>query len=143
MLDRSHTLIVSTVALAYTALAQAAFATVGRPTVAGLAADTARWLIVLVALVIGSALAARVARERTTDWARPTVLVSMAAAVGGAVGHSLLWTVQVRAGAACNQCSPVTLLVVLAVAGSAIAAGGAPLIGALARRFGRGGAWHD
>ena len=142
MLTRSHALIAAAAALAYTALAQAAFATIGHPAVAGFAPNTARWLIVVAAAIVGSGVAARVARERTTGWVRPTVLVSVAAAAGGAVGHTLLWAIQVRGGAACNQCSPVILFVVLALAGTAIAAGGAPLIGALARRFGGSGASH-
>lgn len=129
--------LVAAAGLAYFALAQAAFATIGQATVLGITQAVAQVILLAAALVVFLLVSLMTARRAGTEWRGPTVLASAAAAMIGALSHTLTLGTQVAWGERCNQCTPVAFLIEFTLLAGAVAAVGALPVGFVARRLGR------
>lgn len=121
--------------LAYFALAQAAFALIGRGAVLGMSQDTANVMLLAVAILVFALLAVYTARKPGSDWLRRTVVVSATAAMLGAFAHTFVLGVQVRWGERCNQCTPVTFLIELTLLAGILGALAAVPVALIGRRL--------
>ncbi len=133
---RSHRVDIIVAAIGYFALAQAAFALVGRRSVLGVPQDVANVALLLTATIVFITLAARTARRPTPDWLRRTIMASAMAAMLGALAHTISLGFQVRWGGRCNQCTPFVFMVEVTLISGLVAAAAALPVGMLARRPG-------
>ena len=121
--------------LAYFALAQIVFALIGRPVVLGVSQDVANAVLLAVAILVFVLLAVHTARTSGSNWLQRTVVASAAAAMLGALAHTIALGVQVRWGERCNQCTPVTFMVELTLMAGILAAVAAAPVGLVSRRL--------
>ena len=122
--------------LAYFALAQAAFAVIGRPAVLGVPAAIVHGGLLAAVGAVFLIVAVPTARGSGAGWLRRTVGSSAAAAMLGALAHTFSLGVQVRWGERCNQCTPVAFMIELTLTAGVVAAVGAVPVGFIARRIG-------
>jgi hypothetical protein len=122
-------------ALAYFALAQAAFAVIGRESVWTVSQRVMHTAVLAAAIIVFLLLAVRTARRAGAQWLKRTVIASAAAAMLGAFAHTLSLGIQVRWGERCNQCTPVAFMIELTLIAGIIAASAAVPVGFVARRL--------
>ena len=130
-----HRGLVLAASLAYFALAQAAFATIGQTAVLGMSQAVAQAILLAAALVVFLLVAISTARRAGIRWPAPTMVASAAAAMIGALAHTFTLGVQVAWGERCNQCTPVSFLIEFTLLAGAVAAAGALPVGLVARRL--------
>ncbi len=134
-----HHRLILAASLAYFALAQAAFATIGQTTVLGVFQATAQGILLGAAVLVFLLVAFITARRTGAQWHVPTMAASAAAAMIGSLAHTFTLGVQVAWGERCNQCTPVAFLVELTLLAGVAAAIGALPVGFVARRLVGGG----
>jgi hypothetical protein len=121
--------------LAYFALAQIVFALIGRPVVLGVPQGVANVALLAVAILVFVLLAGYTSRTSGSNWLRRTTVASAAAAMLGALAHTITLGVQVRWGERCNQCTPVTFMIELTLMAGILAAVAAVPVALISRRL--------
>src|SRR5688500_19444187 len=120
--------------LAYFALAQTVFALIGRPVVLGAPQGVANLALLAAAILVFVLLAVYTARASGPNWLPRTVVASAAAAMLGALAHTITLGVQVQWGERCNQCTPVTFMIELTLMAGILAAVAAVPVALISRR---------